>query len=70
VTLKQKGSGVFDMNEGEDGKQGCPLCAFIEAGPCKSEHIAWVDCREKSKEQGQDFVAECQNYVSNLVSVI
>ncbi|KAF5840433.1 hypothetical protein DUNSADRAFT_16666 [Dunaliella salina] len=39
--------------------EGCPLCHFIEAGPCKVPHEEWVSCRKNAKEQKKDYVTEC-----------
>lgn len=38
---------------------GCPICEFIEAGPCGGQHKVWVSCRGEAKEQGEDFVQSC-----------
>ncbi|KAJ9516058.1 hypothetical protein QJQ45_024490 [Haematococcus lacustris] len=50
-----------DIPKEASGKPTCPICAYIEAGPCKQEHQDWTSCREQAKVEGKDHLDVCQD---------
>lgn len=59
------GDGGADGDDKDGGSSSgvppaeCPICRFIEAGPCGGEHRTWFTCRADAKETGEDFVQRC-----------
>ncbi|GFH24932.1 GCK domain-containing protein [Haematococcus lacustris] len=50
-----------DIPKEASGKPTCPICAYIEAGPCKQEHQDWTSCRDQAKVEGKDHLDVCQD---------
>eukprot|EP00879_Flechtneria_rotunda_P032107 GHRR01035262.1.p1 GENE.GHRR01035262.1~~GHRR01035262.1.p1 ORF type:complete len:199 (+),score=78.10 GHRR01035262.1:215-811(+) len=47
------------VNSAADDTAGCPICQFIEAGPCGDQHKVWIACRHEAKTGDKDFVQHC-----------
>ncbi|GFR52876.1 hypothetical protein Agub_g15507 [Astrephomene gubernaculifera] len=63
-----KDSNVTDSEEGAgDDLSRCPICQFIEAGECKSQHQEWVACRSQAKAAGLDYIDECQDHFKTFL---
>lgn len=54
----------------EDDPTNCPICRYIEEGPCAEEHIAWRICKSAAKKEGVDvdWVERCTAEVSGTYS--
>jgi hypothetical protein len=49
----------------EDDPSNCPICAYIESGPCSGGHVGWRECKSASRREdpGGDWVERCQGEV-------
>lgn len=53
-----------DDADDEDGPEKCPICVYIEEGPCASQHVEWRHCkRDAKRSQAEDWVEVCQSQV-------
>lgn len=64
-------------------EEDCPICQYIEAGPCSSQHVGWRVCKadakkggggeggndggEASTSGGEDWVERCQADFKSLL---
>ena len=55
----------------EDDPSNCPICAYIESGPCADPHVGWRLCKRDAKAEpgggGGDWVERCEAQVCVLV---
>eukprot|EP00877_Chromochloris_zofingiensis_P013491 jgi/Chrzof1/8396/Cz03g09040.t1 len=61
-TDTQQSNGSLSQLPPEDDEESCPICQFVEAGPCKEEHQAWGACRKAAQTNNKDFVEECKHH--------
>jgi len=50
----------------EDDPTNCPICAYVEQGPCANEHVSWRLCKGAAKREGPevDWVDKCSTEAS------
>lgn len=55
----------------EDDPSNCPICAYIESGPCADPHVGWRLCKRDAKAEpgggGGDWVERCEAQVCACV---
>ncbi|GBG00423.1 hypothetical protein Rsub_13166 [Raphidocelis subcapitata] len=54
----------------EDDPSNCPICAYIESGPCSGEHVGWRECKSAAKQEdpGGDWVERCTGEFKALLA--
>jgi hypothetical protein len=54
----------------EDDPQNCPICRYIEEGPCADEHVGWRVCKGGARREDPDgdWVDRCSGQVGLLVA--
>jgi hypothetical protein len=50
----------------EDDPSNCPICRYIEEGPCSTGHVDWRLCKGAARREGPgvDWVERCSGQVS------
>ncbi|GMH42982.1 hypothetical protein BSKO_10904 [Bryopsis sp. KO-2023] len=48
-----------DDDDEEEEEETCGFCIYMKGGGCKQEFVAWMECVDREKEGGGDYVEEC-----------